>query len=100
MTDKEKLVELLESARYWGSGTPEETADRLIANGVTVQAWVGVEDRLPEIGERVLTYDRHGNIRNRALKRIGNTELFSPDGLRAKEHITHWMPLPKPPQGK
>ena len=33
----EKLVELIESARYWGSGTSEEIADHLIMNGVTVQ---------------------------------------------------------------
>ena len=38
-----KLVELIESARYWCSNTSEEIADHLIANGVTVQGcgeWV------------------------------------------------------------
>ena len=37
MDVKEKLVELIESARYWGSNTSEEIADHLISNGVTVQ---------------------------------------------------------------
>ena len=37
MDVKKKLVELIESARYWGSNTSEEIADHLIANGVTVQ---------------------------------------------------------------
>ena len=37
MDVREKLVELIESARYWGSGTSEEIADHLIMNGVTVQ---------------------------------------------------------------
>ena len=37
MDVREKLVELIESARYWGSNTSEEIADHLIANGVTVQ---------------------------------------------------------------
>ena len=32
-----KLVELIESARYWGSNTSEEIADKLLENGVTVQ---------------------------------------------------------------
>lgn len=43
----EKLVELIESARYWGSNTSEEIAENLISNGVTVQEWISVKDRLP-----------------------------------------------------
>ena len=37
MDVREKMVELIESARYWGSNTSEEIADNLITNGVTVQ---------------------------------------------------------------
>lgn len=33
----EKLVELIKSARYWGSNTSEEIADNLLDRGVTVQ---------------------------------------------------------------
>ena len=51
MDVREKLVELIESARYWGSGTSEEIADHLISNGVTVQEWISVKDKLPEIPE-------------------------------------------------
>ena len=54
MNVREKLVELLESARYWGSNTSEEIADHLIAHGVTVQEWISVDDRLPENGVHVL----------------------------------------------
>ena len=36
MNVREKLVELIESARYWGSNTSEEIADTLLDNGVTV----------------------------------------------------------------
>ena len=43
MDVKEKLVELIESTRYWGSGTSEEIADYLIDNGVTVQEWQMVD---------------------------------------------------------
>ena len=39
MDVREKLVELIESARYWGSNTSEEIADHLIRNGVTVQEY-------------------------------------------------------------
>ena len=24
--------------------------------------------------------------------------MFTPDGLEAKKHITHWMPLPEKPK--
>ena len=57
MDVREKLVEMIESARYWGSGTSEEIASHLIDNGVTVQEWISVDDRLPEPGERVLATD-------------------------------------------
>ena len=54
MDVREKLVELIESARYWGSNTSEEIADHLISHGVTVQEWISVDDRLPENGAHVL----------------------------------------------
>ena len=54
MDVREKMVELIESARYWGSNTSEEIADNLLENGVTVQEWVSVDDRLPENGVHVL----------------------------------------------
>ena len=47
MDVKEKLVELIESARYWGSNTSEEIADNLLDSGVTVQErghWVPLTD--------------------------------------------------------
>ena len=33
---RERLIKLIESARYWGSGTSAEIADHLLANGVIV----------------------------------------------------------------
>ena len=61
--------------------------------------WISVKERLPEVGERVLTLDRRGNIRNRRLRTYLNGDnYFAPDGLEPGKHITHWMPLPKPPE--
>ena len=37
MDVREKLAELIESARYWGSNPSEEIADNMLENGVTVQ---------------------------------------------------------------
>ena len=52
MDVREKLVELIESARYLGSNTSEEIADHLIAHGVTVQ-----ECKVAEIDQFKLPID-------------------------------------------
>ena len=52
MDVREKLVELIESARYWGSNTSEEIADHLINSGVTVQ-----ECKVAEIDQFKLPID-------------------------------------------
>ena len=58
MDVREKLVELL--AEFYGVDPAyygieaEHLADHLIANGVTVQEWISVDDRLPENGVHVL----------------------------------------------
>ena len=53
MDVREKLVELVKRAIIdWGHGDVSEwIADHLIANGVTVQEWISVDDRLPKIPE-------------------------------------------------
>ena len=65
MDVREKLVELLktnacpspfmcdQACKYYGYGDcfPDRYADYLISNGVTVQKWISVDDRLPEIPE-------------------------------------------------
>ena len=56
MDTKEKLVELIESTRYWGSNTSEEIAENLIENGVTVlpvQVGDTVYGRFPPYGEGI-----------------------------------------------
>ena len=67
MDVREKLVELLKSVlpnfrnnmAYWGEKPIYEFADCLLANGVTVQEWISVNDRLPEAWKQVLIYSRH-----------------------------------------
>ena len=104
---REKLIAIIEEARREAVGTLGSMnngfaawyADKLLAAGVApVQGWIPVTERLPEYGERILTYDRYGHIRDRVLRKTGETDLFTPDGLEAKKHITHWMPLPEEPK--
>ena len=99
MDVKEKLVELIESARYWGSNTSEEIADHLIAKGVTVQEWIPVNDeRKPKEGEDVLVavfdgYDTYTDMD--CLMRDGKW-CFETENYK----VTHWMEKPEPPKGE
>ena len=94
MDVREKLVELIESARYWGSNTSEEIAENLIANGVTVQEWISVDDELPEDSANVLVCHKNGLVTTNAW--LGANWWFKNE----RNPITHWMPLPQPPKGE
>ena len=106
MDVREKLVELIESARYWGSNTSEEIADNLLENGVTVQKWISVKDRLPEEGEYVLCVLKGFNYGGK----IQVCKFVPADKFKDKPHfehfrngfpyVTHWMTLPQPPKGE
>ena len=99
MDVKEKLVELIESARYWGSNTSEEIAENLIDHGVTVQEWIPVNDeRKPKEGEDVLVavfdgYDTYTDMD--CLMRDGKW-CFETENYK----VTHWMEKPQPPKGE
>ena len=101
MDVREKLVELLESARYWGSNTSEEIADTLLENGVTVQEWISVDDRLPEEKANCIVYYKHAFCDDE--NHIGICVCFY-DGdefqMDFAHKVTHWMPLPNPPKGE
>lgn len=66
-----------------------------------VPEWIPVTKRLPELEQRVLILDKHGNAMVRTLRRFASEKepSFRPDGLLPKVHITHWMPLPERPKG-
>ena len=80
-------------------------ADHLVSNGVTVQEWISVDDRLPEdsndgFGDAVLVRD--GFVQHMAYF-VGGEWRFAESG-EIKEpmwyRITHWMPLPLEPEVK
>ena len=100
MDVREKMVELIESARYWSCGTSEEIAENLIANGVTVQEWISVDDRLPEAGGYVVCIAKR-NPFSRFIPmaaRIERNGWVNPITEQYISEITHWMPLPDPPE--
>ena len=91
-------------------------ADNLIANGVTVQRWIPVNERLPESNGAYLVHAGRGHIDCvRFAKdlyavdpydfaiRKGKSGFYIYDseyGFDVYEGVTHWMPLPEPPKGE
>lgn len=102
MNVREKLVELIESARYWGSNTSEEIADNLLDNGVTVQEWISVDDRLPEAGGYVVCIAKRNPFSRfmPMVARIEKNGWVNPITEQYISEVTHWMPIPQLPKGE
>ena len=105
MDVREKLVELL--TEFYGCDPMYYNvdalaiADHLIANGVTVQEWISVDDRLPEETINCIVHYQHAYCDNDDYWAIGfccyDGEKFQ---LDPAYKVTHWMPLPQPPKGE
>ena len=113
--EKGKLSELIQAAKskkqydfLYGNiddaidmkSDEEYIADHLIANGVTVQQWIPVTERLPEDWkERVLVKVKD------AKNIIGHPDMdtdryMGERWVRWGHNVTHWMPLPEAPKGE
>ena len=102
MDVREKLVELLKNAK---SAMKSEklscdiarnmfVVDFMMANGVTVQEWISVKDRLPEQGEEAICIAADGDMM------IGKYTEWGWMFPCYFEDLTHWMPIPEPPKGE
>ena len=100
MDVREKLVELqlqadiADNISENGTQHREFIADLMIANGVTVQEWIPVTERLPDWRDgKVLVFTKYGfsicerTVNNRWRGQHANW-------------ITHWAYLPQPPKGE
>ena len=100
---REKLIELVKNVRskitVWH--TSEEIADMLIANGVTIQKWIPVTERLPRPNKLVLCWWQSGDGEREhygfATFQSHGVWYVSNEGM---PEVTHWMPLPEPPSGE
>ena len=105
MDVREKLVELL--TEFYGCDPMYYNvdalaiADHLVSNGVTVQEWISVDDRLPEETINCIVHYQHAYCDNDDYWAIGfccyDGEKFQ---LNPAYKVTHWMPLPEPPKGE
>ena len=112
MDVREKLVELLGNIYLPMMDVPntvgeytiphkfkEKIADHLITNGVTVQSWVPVTERLPEEKVNCIVHYKHAYCDTDGYWAIGfcyyDGEKFKFDPAYK---VTHWMPIPEPPK--
>lgn len=92
MDVREKLIEILRKQIFPHElvDPAEAVADYLLDSGVTVQEWISVKDRLPNLFENVLVF-RDGKI---SIDYNEENGWFAYD-FNGKR-VTHWMPLPQP----
>ena len=108
MDVREKLVEILqdENNPVWrwfpNNMTMMQLADYLIANGVTVQEWISVDDELPEVGGYVVCIAKRNpfSMFMPMVARIKKNGWVNPITEQYISEVTHWMPIPQPPKGE
>ena len=112
MDVREKLIEILRKPIFPHElvDPTEAVADYLLDNGVTVQEWVSVEDKLPPYNRDVLVYRPNMGMKIVVDNYSGYYgedddewyEGWSKYGndIHGKPIITHWAYLPKPPKGE
>ena len=111
MDVREKLVELIKEGIRKGLRARgddrldysfEDVADHLISNGITVQEWISVKDRLPEAGGYVVCIAKRNPFSRfmPMVARIVKNGWVNPITEQYISEVTHWMPIPRPPKGE
>ena len=110
MDVKEKLVDLIKKASYecdegardlWDmKEAADSIADFLITNGVTVQEWISVDEKLPQNFISVLGYmtDAGEFPPVRECYTVGNVFFFP--ALGDVHPVSHWCEMHQPPKGE
>ena len=77
-------------------GAPKWYAKHFYEAGYRKQEWISVKDKLPEKDVRVLVYLKT----DRSYTKIDTDRLDDRGFVRWFNDVTHWMPLPEPPETK
>lgn len=113
MTDRERLMDIFEKAGYLCQ-FPGTMARIVIENGFSYQRWIPVTERLPDKDGRYLCLTRIIGYNHVVLsfakdgEEVGYYELTGKKnvwyeydrewGVVSLNSVTHWMPLPEPPE--
>lgn len=104
MDVREKLIDLIIDAKRTDPETgsfTEYLADCLINNGVTVQEWISVYDRLPEESDMYIVTANDGHAQRVSFVQWQKkNRMWNLTGARSYWRVTHWMPLPPLPKGE
>ena len=102
MDVREKLIDLLTGHSIDTQQDVEYVADHLISNGVTVQEWISVTDRLPEVGGYVVCIAKRNPFSRfmPMVARIEKNGWVNPMTEQYISEVTHWMPMPELPKGE
>ena len=112
MDVRKKLVDLLTGHSIDTQQDVEYVADHLIANGVTVQEWISVDDRLPDKdGCYIVTACDEGCSCGEGI--WYDTVVIEAEHYKGEwswnengteyditDLVTHWQPMPNPPKGE
>lgn len=60
--------------------------------------WIRITERMPEIGQRVLVFEKDGVHGGNPIDIEYRDYCGNWEGQGIISGITHWMPLPEPPQ--
>lgn len=110
-------LEALEKEKELSLDECEEImADHLIADGVTIQKWIPVTERLPEVAiihksrweqstESVHVLCACKQKSGKRMVKEGCCKVFASGTIYwmipgTVDSVTHWMPLPEPPKGE
>ena len=103
--DRKKLIDWIRNTYISNSkcaykATVNDTADvviadYLIANGVKIQQWIPVAERLPKKNTAVIAATDNGIV-FQCLYAYDGWDLWEGNEV----NITHWMPMPEPPKEK
>lgn len=103
---REKLIELCNDLETLPCcDTYEGQADYLIENGVTVQEWIPVTERLPEDECLAISMLKGKLSYKECLVGLVYADEMCKTGFYCESNgeilfdVTHWRPLPEPPKG-
>ena len=99
MSDRKKLIDVvwkIDTMRAVGVEL-SECVDHLISNGVTVQKWIPVSERLPDENDNTVLVYAAGYMELGWFDEddsVWKSDEYAWDA----DEVTHWLPLPEPPK--